>query len=86
MRLSYFPNPAWVKADIEWMRMFARKAPLYSAFNAGGSDAPDEATLQACVAQALRFRPEAIAYYNASLLTRTRLDWIGRINRFIGGD
>lgn len=86
MLLSYFPNPAWVKADIEWLRMFARKAPLYSAFNAGGSDAPDEATLGACVAQALRFRPEAVAYYNASLLTRTRLDWIGRINRSIGGD
>jgi len=83
MLLSYFPNPAWVKADIEWLRLFAGSAPLYCAFNAGGSDAPDEATLRACVQQAVSFNPEAIVFYNASLLTETRLKWIGNINRTI---
>lgn len=85
MLLSYFSNPLHVKADIEWLRMFAPNTPLYSAFNAGGSDAPDEATLQACVTQALQYDPQSVTFYNASLLTSTRMKWISHINRVIGG-
>lgn len=83
MLLSYFPNAAWVKADIEWLRLFSSTAPLYCAFNAGGSDAPDEATLRTCVSQAVAFDPKAIVFYNASLLSNTRLKWIGNIFREI---
>jgi hypothetical protein len=81
MLLSYFPNAAWVKADIEWLRMFASRSDLYSAFNAGGSDAPDEATLASCVTEAQRNEAKGIFFYNASLLTDTRLGWTGNIMR-----
>ncbi len=86
MLLSYFPDPALVKADIEWLRLFAKQAPLHAAFNAGGSDAPSEAVLTANVMEALEHQPRSINYYNASLLTRTRLKWIGNINRRIEGN
>lgn len=85
MLLTYFPNPDEVKADIEWLRMFAPDTPLHVAFNAGGADAPNQATLHSCVSESLQFAPESIVYYNASLLTRTRLEWIGKINREVGG-
>jgi len=81
MLLSYFPNAAWVKADIEWLRLFATRSDLYSAFNAGGSDAPDEATLASCVAEARRKEAKGVFFYNASLLSNTRLEWTGRIMR-----
>jgi hypothetical protein len=84
MLLSYFPNASLVKADIEWLRMFASRSALYSAFNAGGSDAPDEATLASCVKEATRKDAKGVFFYNASLLTENRLGWTGNIMRSLG--
>ncbi|XID90925.1 hypothetical protein ACF3MZ_20705 [Paenibacillaceae bacterium WGS1546] len=85
MLLSYFPNARLVKADIEWLRMFASRSELYSAFNAGGSDAPDEATLAACAKAATSHDTKGVYFYNASLLTETRLRWTGNIMRTLEG-
>ena len=78
--LSYFSDPNLVKADIEWVKMFVGDSPIFSVLNAGYPDALSEEGLKSNVHSAMKYDPIGIGYYNASLLTKTRLNWIGKVN------
>lgn len=80
--LSYFSDPEFVKADVEWLRMYAKDVPLYVALNVGAPDTLNEEGLKRCVCAALRSSPIGIAFYNASLLSTTRLNWIAATDGF----
>jgi hypothetical protein len=79
--LSYFSQPERVKADIEWLKLLTGDAPYIVCFQGGAPTTMSQQGLQSCVHTALNLKPEAITYYNMSLLTKTRLEWIGSINK-----
>lgn len=81
--LSYFAQPDRVKADLEWIRLFAGDVPCIAGLYGGSPFTSSEGGLRACVHAALSAGASAVAYYNWSLLSRTRLEWIGAVNRSI---
>jgi hypothetical protein len=83
MILTYFADADKIKADIEWLRLFVGETPITVCLNAGAPSTVSGGALQGSVRAALACDPAGIAYYNLSLLTRTRLGWIGEANRMI---
>lgn len=81
--LGYFAQPEKITADLEWIRLLAGDIPCIAGMYGGSPMTANESGLRACVNAALSAGVSAVAYYNLSLLTRTRLDWIGAVNRAI---
>ncbi|WP_226036707.1 hypothetical protein [Aquibacillus saliphilus] len=81
--LSYFSDPALVRADIEWVKLFIGDTPIFSAFNGGYPDTLSEEGLKACIKVAMDYQPFGLGIYNASLLTNTRMKWVQSVYKMV---
>lgn len=82
--VSYFPTPALVQADLDWVRTLVPDRPLHVALNAGLPDAQDAADLLAKVRIAEGVGATGVSFYNYGLLTERRLGWLRDVNAALG--
>lgn len=82
--VSYFPTPALVQADLDWVRTLVPDRPLHVALNAGLPDAQDAADLLAKVRVAEGVGATGVSFYNYGLLTGRRLGWLRDVNAALG--
>lgn len=84
MALTYYSDPAKVRADLDWLKLFIGDTPYVALFNGGAPATNSASDLRSGVDTALRQGAKGVAYYNMSMLTRSRLEWIGSVNKEIG--
>ena len=80
LTVSYFPDPAAVRADIRWVKGLIEGRPLQVALNAGHPDALSEMNLVTKALTAAEEGATGIFYYNYGLLTHERLRWVAAAN------
>lgn len=80
MVLGYYPDAADVEAELRSYKSLAGALPFSVALNAGYPQTTSPGSLSARAAAAVAGGARGLFYYNWSLLTERRLDWVRQAN------